>query len=50
MPAATARARQVVIVGAGLGGLAAERALRRIRVAVTVVHAHNYSTFAPLLL
>ena len=49
MPAAPARAPQVVIVGAGLGGLAAERALRRVPVAVTVVDAHNYSTFAPLL-
>ena len=49
MPAPTARARQVVIVGAGLGGLAAERALRRVPVAVTMVDAHNYSTFAPLL-
>ena len=49
MPAATARAAHVVIVGAGLGGLAAERALRRVPVAVTVVDAHNYATFAPLL-
>ena len=40
---------RVVIVGAGLGGLAAERALRRLPVAVTLVDAHNYSTFPPLL-
>jgi NADH:ubiquinone reductase (H+-translocating) len=49
MPDTTTRAAQVVIVGAGLGGLAAERALRRLSVAVTVVDAHNYATFAPLL-
>lgn len=40
---------RVVIVGAGLGGLAAARALRRVPVDVTVVDAHNYSTFQPLL-
>ena len=40
---------RVVIVGAGLGGLAAERALRRVPVAVTLVDAHNYSAFPPLL-
>ena len=45
---ATGRPR-VVIVGAGLGGLAAERELRRMPVAVTLVDAHNYSTFPPLL-
>jgi len=40
---------RVVVVGAGLGGLAAERALRGAPVAVTVVDAHNYSAFPPLL-
>ena len=38
-----------MIVGAGLGGVAAERALRHHPVDVTVVDAHNYSTFQPLL-
>ena len=46
---AAAGGPRVVIVGAGLGGLAAERALRRMPVAVTVVDAHNYSAFPPLL-
>ena len=40
---------RVLIVGAGMGGLAAARALRRLPVAVTVVDAHNYSAFPPLL-
>jgi NADH dehydrogenase len=38
-----------VIVGAGFGGLAAARALRRERVRVSVVDRHNYHTFMPLL-
>ena len=49
MPDASTGAPNTVIVGAGLGGLAAERALRRVPVAVTLVDAHNYSTFPPLL-
>ena len=44
-----ARPPRVVIVGAGMGGLAAARALRRAPVDVTVIDAHNYSAFAPLL-
>ena len=40
---------RVVVVGAGLGGLAAERALRDVPVAVTVIDQHNYSAFQPLL-
>ena len=39
----------VVIVGAGFGGLAAARVLRKERVSVTVVDRHNYHTFLPLL-
>ena len=39
----------VMIVGAGFGGLAAARALRRADVRVTVVDQHNYHTFLPLL-
>jgi NADH:quinone reductase (non-electrogenic) len=41
--------KRVLIVGAGLGGLAAEHALRRVPVDVTFVDAHNYSLFPPLL-
>jgi NADH dehydrogenase len=39
----------VLIVGAGLGGLAAARSLRRSGFDVTVVDSHNYSAFPPLL-
>jgi NADH dehydrogenase len=39
----------VVIVGAGFGGLAAARALRRADVAVTVIDQRNYHLFQPLL-
>ena len=39
----------VLVVGAGPGGLAAERALRHLPVAVTVVDARNHSVFQPLL-
>jgi len=40
---------RVVIVGAGFGGLAAARALRRVAVDVTLVDRHNYHLFQPLL-
>ena len=40
---------RVVIVGAGFGGLAVARTLRRDRVRVTVVDRQNYHTFMPLL-
>ncbi|MGH8581781.1 MAG: NAD(P)/FAD-dependent oxidoreductase [Gammaproteobacteria bacterium] len=40
---------QVVIVGAGFGGLAAAKALARTPVAVTVVDRQNYHLFQPLL-
>jgi NADH:ubiquinone reductase (H+-translocating) len=40
---------RVVIVGAGFGGLYAARALRRARVAVTLVDRRNHHLFQPLL-
>jgi NADH:quinone reductase (non-electrogenic) len=40
---------RVLIVGAGLGGLAAARELSRLPVVVTVVDSHNFSVFQPLL-
>ncbi|HEX2238077.1 MAG TPA: FAD-dependent oxidoreductase [Gammaproteobacteria bacterium] len=40
---------RVVIVGAGFGGVACAKALRRARVAVTLVDRHNYHLFQPLL-
>ncbi len=46
MPVARPR---VVIVGAGFGGLAAARALRRTAVDVTLIDRHNYHLFQPLL-
>lgn len=56
-PAPTAAARapapslrpQVVIIGAGFGGLAAAHALRRAPVDVTVIDKRNYHLFQPLL-
>jgi NADH:ubiquinone reductase (H+-translocating) len=43
------RRPQVVIVGAGFGGLRAARALRRAAVQITLVDRHNYHLFQPLL-
>jgi NADH dehydrogenase len=40
---------EVVIVGAGFGGLAAARALRRAPVDVTIVDRRNHHLFQPLL-
>jgi NADH:ubiquinone reductase (H+-translocating) len=40
---------RVVIVGAGFGGLAAARALKRAPVSVVMVDQFNYHTFQPLL-
>ncbi|MEY2453209.1 MAG: hypothetical protein QOD92_2783 [Acidimicrobiaceae bacterium] len=40
---------EVVIVGAGFGGLAAAKELARAPVHVTIVDRHNYHTFQPLL-
>jgi len=54
-PGAPARATappgrpQVVIIGAGFGGLAAAHALRHARVDVTVIDKRNYHLFQPLL-
>jgi len=43
------RRPRVVVVGAGFGGLAAARALRRVPVDVLLVDRVNYHTFQPLL-
>jgi NADH dehydrogenase len=40
---------QVVIIGAGFGGLAAARALGKVAVDVTLVDQHNFHLFQPLL-
>src|SRR3954471_8378938 len=40
---------QVVIVGAGFGGLAAAKRLEREPVDVILIDQHNYHTFQPLL-
>ncbi|MGH6783091.1 MAG: FAD-dependent oxidoreductase, partial [Sphingomicrobium sp.] len=40
---------QVIIVGAGFGGLSAARGLRHAPCRVTLVDAHNYHLFQPLL-
>ncbi len=40
---------QVVVVGAGMGGLQAVRQLSRSGARVTLVDQNNYSTFAPML-
>lgn len=40
---------RVLIIGAGFGGLAAARALRKAPVDVTVIDRNNYHTFQPLL-
>jgi NADH dehydrogenase/putative oxidoreductase len=44
-----ARLPKVVIVGAGFGGLAAARALRRTPCDVTLIDRRNYHLFQPLL-
>lgn len=43
------RVPQVVIVGAGFGGLNAAQALARAPVHITVIDRNNYHTFQPLL-
>ena len=44
-----ARTPKVVIVGGGMGGIAAAKKLARAPVDVTLVDAHNYYLFQPLL-
>jgi NADPH-dependent 2,4-dienoyl-CoA reductase/sulfur reductase-like enzyme len=39
----------VVVVGAGMAGLATVRALSRAPVTVQLIDAHNYTAFPPLL-
>lgn len=39
----------VVVVGAGMAGLASVRALVRVPCRVTLIDTHNYTTFPPLL-
>jgi NADH:ubiquinone reductase (H+-translocating) len=46
---ASERLPHVVIVGAGFGGLAAARALRRAPVRITIVDRSNHHLFQPLL-
>lgn len=41
--------RQVVVIGAGFGGLAACEALAKVDVDVVLLDRHNYNTFQPLL-
>jgi len=45
----TARESQVVIIGAGFGGLAAAQGLRRAPVRITIVDRSNHHLFQPLL-
>ena len=40
---------QIVILGAGFGGLFAAKRLARVAADVTVVDRHNYHLFQPLL-
>ena len=49
MTARTHTRHQVLVIGAGFGGLAVARSLRRAEVDVTLVDQHNYHTFQPLL-
>ena len=48
-PATAGRRPCVLVIGAGFGGLAATRALRKVPVDVTLVDQHNYHLFQPLL-
>ncbi len=48
-PSASGAIPRVVIVGAGFGGLAAAKALRRAPVEVILVDQHNHHVFTPFL-
>jgi NADH:ubiquinone reductase (H+-translocating) len=43
------RQPQVVIIGAGFGGLQTAETLRRVPIDITVIDRHNYHCFQPLL-
>jgi len=43
------RRPEVVIIGAGFGGLEAAKTLRRVPVDITIIDRHNYHCFQPLL-
>ena len=49
MNAASSRPARVVIVGGGMGGIAAARTLARAPVEVTLVDSRNYYLFQPLI-
>jgi len=49
MPPSAARRPQIVIVGAGFGGLSAAHGLRKADVDVIVIDKRNYHLFQPLL-
>jgi len=48
-PSASGAIPRVVIVGAGFGGLAAAKTLRRAAVEVILVDQHNHHVFTPFL-
>lgn len=48
-PSPAAQRKQVVIVGAGFGGLAAAERLAHVPVEITLVDRHDYHTFKPLV-
>jgi NADH dehydrogenase FAD-containing subunit len=45
----SARRPRVVIIGGGMGGIAAAKTLANAPVEVTLVDSHNYYLFQPLL-
>lgn len=48
-PTMAQRQPQVVIIGAGFGGLQTAETLRRVPVDITLIDRHNYHCFQPLL-